>query len=276
MDTFNRYWDSIMVNSPIDFIFTIFFWIVALASINKVINIFLNKHNIALDKPKKRIKKIVFITVIVLVVGFQFKVMSDVLTALLASGGLIAIIVGLACQEAASNLIAGAMIYLTHPYTVGDQIYLKEKDIRGTVVDITFRQTVIQTFNNTSLIIPNTVMNNSIIENVSRINETNASFLYVSISYDDDIDKAIKIIQDIVLKHPAFVNIYDDENADIDQLVPVLVTNFLDSGIELRTTVYTKDSGSGFVACSDLRKRIKETFDKNGITIPYPTYNIKK
>ena len=276
MDTFMRFWDSIMVNSPVNFVFTIFFWIVALSLINKVINIFLSKHDIVLDKPKKRIKKIVFIAIVVLVVGFQFKAMSDVLTALLASGGLIAIIVGLACQEAASNIIAGAMIYLTHPYIVGDQIYLKEKDIRGVVVDITFRQTVIQTFNNTSLIIPNTIMNTSIIENVSRINETNASFLYVSISYDDDIDKAKKIIQDLVIKHPAFVNVVDDGNDDLDQLVPVLVTDFLDSGIELRTTVYTKDSGSGFVACSDLRKEIKKAFDINGITIPYPTYNIRK
>lgn len=275
MNLFNEIWNGIMINSLIYTLITLVTWIIILALINKGINTLLIKKKIVLNASQKRLKRTVFISILIVVIGFQFKFSKDILTALLASGGLIAIIIGLACQEAASNIIAGAMIFIARPYTIGDFIYLKEKDIRGTVVDITLRQTAIKTLNNTTLIIPNTTMNTAIIENISRIETSNVTYLYLSISYDDDIDKASDCIRELVLKHDEFMDPRkDDVSLSLQQAVPVLVTEFLDSGIQLRVSLFTSDSGTGFALACQLRKEIKTAFDDLGITIPYPTHTI--
>lgn len=275
MEDLSVLWDELMVANLSTVTITIIFWMILLFVANKLLNRLIDakiKTNVVLIK---RIKKITLMVILIVVIAFQFKATKDIAAALLASSGIIAVVVGLASQEAASNLVAGGMILFSRPYNIGDYIVIKDHDIQGTVVDITFRQTIIRTLNNTTLIIPNITMNSAIIENTSRIATAKVNFLYFSISYDDDIDQAMSIIRNLVVEHPSFIDPRnDDPSLSFEQAIPVLVSDLGDSGVQLRATIYSKDGGTGYTMCCDLRKQVKQAFDKAGITIPYPTRTI--
>lgn len=198
-----------------------------------------------------------------------------VLNPLLASGGIIAVVIGLAAQETVGNLISGLMILLFRPFHIQDLIRVNNGEYVGTVVEITIRHTVIQTFENTRIIVPNSQMNTAVLENVSDIHSAKADFLYVSIAYDSDLDKAIDVLSQEISKHPKYC---DPRTAqEIKDGVPkviVRVTDFKDSGIELRATVYSNDNSTCFNMLSDLRIAVKKRFDKEGIELPYPKRDV--
>ena len=198
-----------------------------------------------------------------------------VLNPLLASGGIVAVVLGLAAQETVGNLISGLMILLFRPFHIHDLIRVNNGEYVGTVVEITIRHTVIQTFENTRIIVPNAQMNAAVLENVSDIHSAKADFLYVSIAYDSDLDKAIEVLSQEISKHPKYC---DPRTAqEIKDGVPkviVRVTDFKESGIELRATVYSNDNSTCFAMLSDLRIAVKKRFDEEGIELPYPKRDV--
>ena len=224
-----------------------------------------------------RFKKSILVIIMLCVIFAQIKPLQALATALLASGGILAVVIGFASQEAASNIINGMMIYTYKPFIVNDFIEIPSQNVVGTVIDITLRHTIIETLEKTQVIIPNTIMNNAVIENVSNVPDKKANYLFIDIAYESDIDKAISIIQEQCEKHPSHIDIRTKkEKTNNVTAIPVLCTNFKDSGIQLRATIYSKDNSSGFLMLSDLRIAIKKALNKEGISIPYPHLTIKK
>ena len=193
--------------------------------------------------------------------------------ALLASGGIVAVVIGLASQQAASNLINGAMILAYKPYKVGDYIVLKSKNVSGTVIDISLRHSIIETIEKTQMIVPNEVMNQEIIENITQIENVKANYLYIDISYESDVDKAMSLMQQAAIRHPLFV---DGRTDMTKEAVPVIVYALKDSGISLRATITSENHAQGFQMLSDIRKELLTEFKNNGIEIPYPHVQIVK
>lgn len=188
---------------------------------------------------------------------------------LLASAGVVAAIIGLAAQQAFSNIISGVFIVIFKPFRVGDLIEIADK--RGVIEDITLRHTVIRNIENKRLIIPNSTISNETIINAN-IRDTRICNLFeVGVSYDSNIELAMKIIQDEAINHP---NCIDNRNKkQIDENEPIVVIRILgygESSINLRAYIWSEDSLSGFIMKSDLYKSIKEQFDKNNIEIPFP------
>ena len=116
-------------------------------------------------------------------------------------------------------------------------------------------------------------VNKAIIENISQIEHVKANYLYIDISYESDIDQAIKVIQDLVVKHPLFIDGRKDKK---DPLVPVIVSDLKDSSIQLRATITSEDNVQGFQMLADIRKDLVTEFKKEGIEIPYPHMHIVK
>lgn len=125
----------------------------------------------------------------------EITAMQSIIKALLASGGILAVVVGLASQEAASNMINGFMIMTYKPYKIGDFVNVREYNVIGTVIDISMRHSVIETLERTQVIIPNTIMNKAIIENVSNVKTQKANYLYLEVSYESDIQKQLKLFK---------------------------------------------------------------------------------
>ena len=163
------------------------------------------------------------------------------------------------------------MIITYKPYKIGDLVNVREYNVIGTVIDISMRHSIIETFERTQVIIPNTVMNKAIIENVSNVKTQKANYLFLEVSYESDLQMAIKIIQEEGAKHPLCIDGRSkSQKKKQESAVKVHCVEFNDSGIQLRATFLSKDSASGFQLLSDLRLSIKARFDQEGIEIPYP------
>lgn len=201
----------------------------------------------------------------------QVTPLQSVARSLLASSGVIAVILGFAAQEAMGNLVGGFFISIFKPFALGDRITLREKNIVGFVEDISLRHTVIRTFENTRVIVPNSVMNNAIVENAQYQEQKVCQFLDVGVSYDTDVDQAMGIINDLVQRHPSFLdNRSPQEVADGAPAVVTRLIDFGESALKLRTPVWAKDAGTAYAMLCDLRLQIKKTFDQQGIEIPFP------
>lgn len=224
---------------------------------------------------EKVIRVCLYIIAIVIIFS-EIKPLSTLSKTMLGASSIIAAIAGLAAQESLGNVVSGFFLALFQPFVVNDLITIKEKNITGTVMEIGLRHTVVKTYENTRIVIPNSIMNSAIIENKDNSNDNcYNNFLYLNISYDADIDKAKAVIIEQCSKHPAVLDVRtkNEKKANVP-VVKVLVTNFLDYSVELRVTIVTKDVASGFVCLSDLRQSIKKAFDENGIKIPFPTTTI--
>lgn len=189
---------------------------------------------------------------------------------LFASAGIFAAIIGFASQQAFSNIISGIFIVTSKPFRVGDIIKIGDLH-SGTVEDITLRHTVIRNFENRRIIVPNAVISAQTIENSTISDPKICNFLFLGISYDSSIDKAILIIQEEALKHPDFMDNRTTEELK-NGLPPVIVrvVGFGDSSVNLRASIWSKDASTGFAMKCDLNKSIKERFDDEGIEIPFP------
>ncbi len=167
----------------------------------------------------------------------QVPALSTAVTAILAGSGILAVALGFAAQE-----------------------------ITGYIEDITLRHTVIRTNLGTRLIVPNSLMGSAVVENTNFMDgEPTRNFVDVQVSYDSDIALARRLMEEVVTSHPLYTG---------PKPLRVFVRQFDSSGIALRATMTTATVDDNFIACSEVRQQLKETFDANGVTIPFTTVTI--
>lgn len=223
----------------------------------------------------KQFIKIVWVIVFILGVIDNVPSLSKVGTALVACSSVIVAALGLASQDALGNAIDGVFISLFKPFAVGDRIKLVTRNITGTVVDINLRYTSIRTVENNLLMIPNSIMNDEIIENSNIVDTKIKAFLDVEITYDSDVALAKRILTELAVKHPLFIDIRtEDEKINGVEPVTILVRNLTANGVELRATLCSANINDSFILCSDLREQLLVAFKNNNIGIPYQTIEI--
>ncbi len=221
------------------------------------------------------ILRVIIWVLAILLIGSQFSSFSNTLNTIVTSSGILALGISMAAQESLSNLINGIFISSYKPFEIGDRITLPEKNnLTGIVSEMNLRHTIITTFNNTRYIISNTAISNTIIENSSD-NDSFASPITVSITYSSDIDKAMKILEEIVAAHPNTVDKRTEkQKKEGVKKAEAVLYNFGDSSIDLRIPVVTKSVTQSYMTCCDIRYQIKKRFDAEGIGFPFPTLTI--
>lgn len=218
---------------------------------------------------KNAVSFIIFLVALILIFYIIPELRSLGVT-LFAGAGILAIIIGFASQAAFANIISGIFIVTSQPFRVGDYIKIDNEHF-GTVEDITLRHTVIRNNENRRIIIPNSVINNQTIINSNIIDEKVCSLIELGISFDSNIDLAITLIRDEVMKHPLFFdNRTDEQIANNDPAVVVRVMSLGEYSVNLRAYAWAKSSLNAFILRTDLLKSIKERFDREGIEIPFP------
>ncbi|MCT4614289.1 MAG: mechanosensitive ion channel family protein [Marinifilaceae bacterium] len=189
---------------------------------------------------------------------------------LFAGAGVIAIVIGFASQKAFANIISGIFILIFKPFKVTDIIEFKDGQ-KGKVEEITLWHTIIKDYENRRIIIPNSVINDATIINSDIQDSLIRKHIIFSISYDSDIDKAIKIIQEETIKHPLSIdNRTESEKAMNEDIVVVRVYALNDFSVDLKAYVWSKGNDNSFFMKCDVLKSIKQRFDKEGIEIPFP------
>lgn len=215
----------------------------------------------------------------IFVIISQIKPLSQISVSLLAGSGVAVLVIGFAAQEAFSNIIAGIFLSLFRPFSVDELINIPSINVMGRIEDITLRHTVIRTFENNRVIVPNNVINSSVIENRDIIDNKICNFFIVGISYDSDIDVAKGIMIEQAIKHPLLIDTRSE--TDKENNVPhvnVVVANLNTSSVDLRMAIWSKNAADSFKLMADLRESIKKEFDKHKIEIAFPhqTVIIKK
>lgn len=188
----------------------------------------------------------------------------------LGGAGVLALIIGVASQEALANLVGGVFIISFKPFRIGDVIRLSD-DMMGTVIDITLRHTVLRNFENKMIVIPNAIINKEKLINYNLKDERICERIEIGISYDSDIDLAKRLMQEECEAHPL---ILDNRSADDvlngKPVIRVALISLNDFSVTIRAWAWARNYSNSFDMKCDLLESIKKRFDKEGIEIPFP------
>ncbi len=205
-----------------------------------------------------------------ILIAYSIPSLRSIAQSALAGAGVIAVIIGVAAQEAFANLIGGAFIVIFKPFKVGDTIKVGNGQT-GRVEDLTLRHTVINNFQNKRIVIPNSVVNKENIENYNLGERKICEWVEIGVGYDANIDLALKVMQEEAEAHPFFYdNRTENEKGHDEPPVPAKIIGFGDSSVNLRAWVWARNYPAGFNMRLDLYRSIKERFDQEGIEIPFP------
>ncbi len=242
--------------------------------IKRIINELLKKANQEVSKfnfIKYSIAGVIYIFGIGIALSF-IPIFKSVSQSIFAGSGILAVILGFASQQTLSNILSGILIELFKPFQIGDRITVLGKTPIGVVEDITLRHTVIRTYENKRIIIPNATMSNELIENVDIIEGKVCKFFEIGISYDSDVDRAINIIREEILNHKDYFDnrTVAEKRDGISPTAAVKVVGYGESSVNLKAWVWAEDNTVGIQFLWDLNYSVKKRFDAEGIEIPYP------
>ena len=183
------------------------------------------------------------------------------MTSFVAVVGAAGLAVALAFQGSLSNFAGGVLILLFKPFKVGD--FIESGSIMGTVVEIQILYTIMDTFDNKRVVVPNGGLANAAVTNYS-VNATRRLDLTFGISYDSSIAEAKKVIGDAIAQSELTL-------AEPEPMIGVM--NHGESSIDIAVRVWV-DRANYFSAMFELNETVKTEFDKARITIPFPQRDV--
>ncbi len=205
--------------------------------------------------------KYVIIAVAVIAVLGQFGIQTASLLTVLGAAGLA---IGLALQGTLSNVAAGVMILILRPFSLGD--YIEFGSTGGTVISLGLFGVELNTPDHKYIYAPNSQVWGTEITNFSR-NKQRRQDLTIGISYDSDINKAIKTIEGVLSKEKLLITTAGKEPL-------IVVANMGESSVDLKVRIWSK-TDDFFIIQWELLKAIKEALDTDGISIPFPTRTLE-
>jgi small conductance mechanosensitive channel len=183
------------------------------------------------------------------------------LAPLLAGFGVAGIVIGFALQGTLSNFASGVMILLYQPFDVGDMIIAGGE--KGKVEKLSLVNTTMHTIDNRKVIIPNNMIWEGVITNLSAEHLRRVDLVF-GIGYADDILLAERILNEEVAKHPKVL---------AEPEVIVKVAELGDSSVNFWVRPWVENDDYWDVHW-DLTKSVKLRFDEEGITIPFPQRDV--
>ena len=203
------------------------------------------------------------IRALLLVLGilFALEAVGVDLTLLTVFGGALGVGIGLGLQKLASNYISGFTILLDRSIRLGDMITVDNR--HGVVTAVTSRYVVVRSLDGVEAIVPNDTLVTTTVLNHSYTSRDVRIGIPVQVSYDSDVDLALKLMEEIAVKEP---RVKKEPNPPA-----AFVVRFADSGIDLELGVWISDPEKGQLNIkSAINREIWKAFQANGIRIPYP------
>ncbi|NOQ17202.1 MAG: mechanosensitive ion channel [Methyloprofundus sp.] len=196
---------------------------------------------------------------IIIVIGFMIA-LSQVgieIAPLLAGMGIMGFVIGFALQDTLSNFASGLMILVYRPFDIGDLVDVA--GVFGEVKQMNLVSTTILTLDNKRLIIPNSKIWGDIITNVSAEKVRRIDLVF-GIGYGDSIEQAEKVLRDIVDSHELVLK-------KPETFIKVHTLN--ESSVDFVVRPWVK-SANYWEVYWDITRKVKEQFDANGVSIPFP------
>ena len=221
------------------------------ALLNRVTRKYLSQqYSMLLRKAIQYTGAVIILFIILSVLGLK-------ITALLGAAGIVGIAVGFAAQTSMSNLISGLFLISEKPFQIGDVIRVGDKT--GVILSIDLLSVKIKTFDNQYIRIPNSVLLNTELTNVTRFPIRRLDIKF-SVAYQTDVTRLRRVLLEVAASNPHC----------LDEPEPLIVfTDFGDSGLQFLFGVwfYKPDY---LELKNSLMQQIKESFEAEGILFAYP------
>jgi small-conductance mechanosensitive channel len=186
------------------------------------------------------------------------------ITSLLTGLGVLGFTIGFALQDIARNFIAGLLLLMRQPFSVGDAVEIAGHT--GTVMDITTRDTVIKTMDGVMEIIPNLDVYTNPIVNYSEFPLRRRTVM-IGLGYGEDVAKAKEL----------FLNAVRNTEGVAEEPAPEIITEELgDSALTIAARFWVnQETHNLFAVHSEVVEAINKSAEREGIDLPYPTQIVK-
>lgn len=182
-------------------------------------------------------------------------------TSFVALIGAAGLAVGLALQGSLANFAGGVLILIFKPFKVGDTI--EAQGFLGAVDEISILYTIVNTFDNRRIVIPNGSLSNATLVNVS-IYDTRRCDMTFGIRYGDNIDTAKAILHRLMEA---------DERSLTDPAPRICVGSLGEHSINLMFRVWVSTDNL-WPYYWDMHEKVRKAFDEEGLRPPFPQHNV--
>lgn len=210
----------------------------------------------------KFLTSVVHTVLLIIIIVMALSALQVPMSSIVATIGAAGLAIGLALQNSLSNVAGGFIILFSKPFKCGD--YVKIGDSEGTVDAISILYTTLKTLENKMIFIPNGVVSQSTITNITADDKRRLELKF-SISYNDDHNKAMAILREMLNDEPRVINEPDKPL--------VAVCEHGASAIILIMRVWIPTDAYWEIRYKFL-KEAKERFDANGISIPFDQLDV--
>ena len=215
------------------------------------------------------IRKLINVFIYFLGLIFVLQVFGISISPLIASLGIGGLAVGLALQSTLSNYFSGLYVVADGFIQPKDYIEL-DNGMRGYVVKIGWRNTIMRLWNNNLVMIPNAKIADSIIINYNEPQNKSSFIVKWGVAYGSDLEKVEKIALKIGKK------LQKDKRFGISDYEPIVrCYEFGDSNIEMKLIMQSEKYSSHYLMKHECIKNLKKAFDKEKITIAFPTRSVE-
>ncbi|MEO1512596.1 MAG: mechanosensitive ion channel family protein, partial [Planctomycetota bacterium] len=180
---------------------------------------------------------------------------------LVAAIGAAGLVIGFALQGTLSNFASGLLILFYKPFDIGNVVTVG--GVSGSVQSMTLVSTLVKTFDNQLMYVPNNEVWNNVITNATG-QDTRRVDLVIGIDYASDMASAERILSEIVAGHPKVLQ---------DPAPVIKVHELADSSVNFIVRPWSKTSDYWDVYW-DVTRQAKERFDAAGIGIPFPQQDV--
>ena len=234
------------------------FWIIKLVTKATSKAMDRSEVDVSLKKFLNSLLGILLKTLLLISVASMVGIATASFVAIIAGAGLA---VGLALQGSLANFAGGVLILLFKPFKVGD--FIDAQGYTGTVNEITIFTTILKTPDNKTVIIPNGALSNGSMVNFSTESIRRVDMTF-GIGYGDSIEKAKQVLTRLV---ESDVRIHKEPASQI------IVDELGESSVNFKVRVWC-NSTDYWGIYFDMQEKVKQTFDKEGISIPFPQRDV--
>ena len=180
------------------------------------------------------------------------------ITSLLAGLGVVGLAISFAAQDTVANVISGITLLIDRPFKNGDWICVG--DLHASVTEVKLRTTVLTSFDNETIVVPNKALAQERIRNFTLTPRIRVK-VPIGIAYKENIQAAREVI---------LVTIKDDKRILATPVPIVIVAGLGDSSINLQLRFWTQDPLMQYSLQWEYTERCKRALDDAGIEIPFP------
>jgi len=183
---------------------------------------------------------------------------------ILGAAGIAGIALGIAAKESVGNFLGGLALYVDDTYTIGDYLEIDTGEA-GTVVAVGIRSTTLRTRDNIEITLPNSMLNEERVVNLSEPRGQTRIKLDVGVAYGTDIDLVERVLVEIA---------EDEESVPNNPKPKARFISFGDSALDYRLVCWVKRPEQRGRVSHRLNRQIYKRFNEDGIEIPYSTHDV--